>query len=1276
MMKFEFKMRFLRFLFINIFYFYYVRCDDYYNCKDPLFDTAIVTATSSLPQRHSKDARLEGEQSWTALHSDNNQYLIFDLDRMMMVTKIAIQGRPLHDDYVLEFAVSYGSNGFDYADYKTSSGDIKKFKGNHDGNSIVWNDFEIPIIARWIRINPLRWKNSISMRVELYGCNYFADHFYFGGSSLIKWKLEEYPIISTRDSIQFRLKTNTANGVILYSRGTQGDYIALQLRDNRLVLNIDLGSGLMISLSVGSLLDDNIWHDVLISRNFKEIFFSVDRVSITGVVKGEFSTLNLNNAIYIGGVPNKQEGLIVTQNFTGCIENMFFNSTNINQHIKEIYNSGSSWGMQTYEKVNVQDICPEQSVIPVTFVTENSYAKLTGYESFKTLNVSFSFRTYEESGLLVYHKFNNPGYVKLYLQEGKILVQLLSGDDNPVITLNNFDEKFNDGKWHNVVLSISTNTLILSVDQRPAVTNRLITILTGLYYFIGGGVYGERGFIGCMRLITISGNYKVPMDWKPDEEYCCKNQIVFDACQMIDRCNPNPCKHNGICRQSSNDFYCDCANTGYGGAMCHTPLFLLSCEAYKEVNNVGQRVDIKIDIDGSGPLEPFPVTCQYHSDGRIITEVHHKNEDPTKVDGFQEEGSFKQDIIYDASIDQIEALINRSSSCWQSIRYDCWQSRLFNSPSHEIDFRPFSWWVSRYNQKMDFWGGAMPGSRKCECGVMGQCIDPTKWCNCDAGREEWTFDGGDIKGKEYLPVKQLRFGDTGDPVDNKKGRYTLGPLMCEGDDLFKNVVTFRKTDSSLRLPPFDFGYDGDIYFEFKTTIENGILVNAKGPESDEIRIELREWNTIQFFYQAGNRPVLVLGRSSTSLANDNWHSVYIERNRKGARVVIDGNEKREVRESPGPVLALYTNELSIGGSVGAPNPNGFAGCLRAFMLNGHLVDLVSVTKRTSYGVSIGCVGKCASNPCLNNGTCIDRYSSFTCDCRWTSFKGPICADEIGVTLRDNSIIRYDFMGSWRSTIQENIRVGFTTTHAQGFLLGLFSNISGEYMTIMVSNSGHLRVVFDFGFERQELVFPQKHFGLGQYHDLRIRRKNSGQTLVMEVDNYEPREWNFNIKTSADAQFNNIQYLYIGKNETMSEGFIGCISRVEFDDIYPLKLLFQQDKPENVKSLGGLVTEDFCGVEPITHPPEPLETRPPLDIDQDKVNAAYHETDGAFVGGLLFFLFLLSIVIAILIGRYVSRHKGDYLTQEEQGCDLAEDPDTAVMHSKTGHAIRKKKEWFI
>lgn len=85
---------------------------------------------------------------------------------------------------------------------------------------------------------------------------------------------------------------------------------------------------------------------------------------------------------------------------------------------------------------------------------------------------------------------------------------------------------------------------------------------------------------------------------------------------------------------------------------------------------------------------------------------------------------------------------------------------------------------------------------------------------------------------------------------------------------------------------------------------------------------------------------------------------------------------------------------------------------------------------------------------------------------------------------------------------------------------------------------------------------------------RLSRENGGSTLVIKVDSYEPKKFNFNIKESADAQFNNIQYMYIGKNETMSEGFIGCVSRVEFDDIYPLKLLFQQKGPGNVKVLGG------------------------------------------------------------------------------------------------------------
>ncbi|EFN81641.1 Neurexin-4 [Harpegnathos saltator] len=1213
-----------------------------------------------------------GANAWTASSSDFGQYLIIDLGEVMNISAVATQGRSLKNEYIMEYCISYGTNGLDYVDFKEEDGYTKMFKGNVDGDNITLNRFKVPIIAQWIRINPTRWRDRISLRIEVYGCDYVSDVVAFNGSSLIRMDLLRDPIETDRHRLRFRFKTNNADGVLMYSRGTQGDYIALQLRDNRMLLNIDLGSGIMTSLSVGSLLDDNMWHDVSIDRNRKDILFSVDRVLINGRIKGEFHRLDLNRELYIGGVPNMQEGLMVNQNFTGCIENFYLNHTNIISELKEMEISDENL---RYYKIHTLYTCPEPPIIPVTFLTPGSYARLRGYDNVRTMNVSLAFRTYEERGIILYHQFASPGFVKLFLEEGKLKIEIKT-NDNPWTKLDNFYEKFNDGKWHQVILTIQQNSLILNVDGRPMKTKRLLSIATGRFYMIGGmiGEGSNYGFVGCMRMISVDGNYKLPTDWKEDE-YCCKNEMVFDTCRMVDRCNPNPCKHSGVCRQNSDEFFCDCANTGYTGAVCHTSLNPLSCEAYKNINAVNRRQDIKIDVDGSGPLKPFPVVCKFSADGNVETIVHHSNENETPVDGFEEPGSFIQDIKYDADMDQIEALLNRSTSCNQRISYRCKRSRLFNSPVSPGEyFRPNSWWVSRQNQKMDYWGGALPGSRKCDCGIEGSCTDHTKWCNCDANLDTWMEDSGDITEKEYLPVKQLRFGDTGTPIDDKEGAYTLGPLICEGDGLFKNVVTFRIVDATINLPTFDIGHSGDIYFEFKTTIEDAVMIHSRGP-TDYIKISINSGNQIHFQYVAGGGPLTVSVQTSYNLADNKWHSVSVERNRKEARIVLDGALKNEVREPPGPVRAIHlTSDLVVGATT--DYRDGYVGCIRSLLLNGQLQDLRSHARRGLYGVTEDCVGRCESSPCLNNGTCHERYDGYWCDCRWTAFKGPICADEIGVNMRPSSMIKYDFMGSWRSTIAEKIRVGFTTTNPKGFLLGLFSNISGEYMTIMVSNSGHLRVVFDFGFERQEVIFPYKHFGLGQYHDIRIGRKNSGSVLTMQVDNYEPREFHFNIKASADAQFNNIQYMYIGKNESMTEGFAGCISRVEFDDIYPLKLLFQENGPANVRSLGTALTEDFCGVEPITHPPDILETRPPPIVDENKLRAAYNETDTAILGSVLAVILIALVIMAILIGRYMSRHKGEYLTQEDKGAEIALDPDSAVVHSTTGHQVQKKKEWFI
>ena len=161
----------------------------------------------------------------------------------------------------------------------------------------------------------------------------------------------------------------------------------------------------------------------------------------------------------------------------------------------------------------------------------------------------------------------------MFLNEEKLKVEIQT-KNYPKAILDNFDDSFNDGKWHSVILTIGKNSLILNVDGRPMKTTRRLEMITGHTYFIGGRPGENNGFVGCMRVIQIDGNYKLPTDWK-EEEYCCKKDIIFDACQMVDRCNPNPCKHHGICNQTSKEFSCDCTDTGYSGAVCHTCAYSL-----------------------------------------------------------------------------------------------------------------------------------------------------------------------------------------------------------------------------------------------------------------------------------------------------------------------------------------------------------------------------------------------------------------------------------------------------------------------------------------------------------------------------------------------------------------------------------------------------------------------------------------------------------------------------------------------------------------------------
>ena len=206
----------------------------------------------------------------------------------------------------------------------------------------------------------------------------------------------------------------------------------------------------------------------------------------------------------------------------------------------------------------------------------------------------------------------------------------------------------------------------------------------------------------------------------------------------------------------------------------NSPVVATSCSVIKKyVTKVsGNYV---IDPDGEGGLAPFTVFCDMTDKSGVgVSVISHDSESRTHVDGCESAGCYSRDIHYTgASLSQLASLTRVSSQCEQFIKYECYDSGLwFNN------INPYGWWVSRDSAKITHWGGASPGSGKCACGMTNSCARSSDGCNCDKNDHVWREDSGLLTDKTKLPVKQLRFGDTG--ASHEQGYHTLGKLRCLG----------------------------------------------------------------------------------------------------------------------------------------------------------------------------------------------------------------------------------------------------------------------------------------------------------------------------------------------------------------------------------------------------------------------------------------------------------------------------------------------------------------
>uniref|UniRef100_A0A670JKB6 Contactin associated protein family member 4 n=1 Tax=Podarcis muralis TaxID=64176 RepID=A0A670JKB6_PODMU len=1270
-----------------------------YNCHDQLVSALPQSSFSSsteLSSSHSPGfARLnrrDGAGGWTPLISNKYQWLQIDLGERTEITAVATQGGYGSSDWVTSYLLMFSDSGRNWKQYRQEES-IWAFSGNTNADTVVTYNLQHSIKARFLRFVPLDWNRNgrIGMRIEVYGCAYRSDVADFDGKSFLLYRFNPKSTTALKDIISLQFKTIQRDGILLHREGQNGDHITLALVNGKLSLLINIGDAKIysadaqVNITLGSLLDDQHWHSVLIEHFNNQVNFTVDKHTHHFHAKGEFNYLDLDYELSFGGIPVPgKSGLLPWKNFHGCFENLYYNGVNIidlaKRHKPQINIMG-----------NISFACSEPPIIPVTFLNPNSYLSLPGTSGHDEISISFQFRTWNNEGLLLSSK--------LYQTSGGLLILYKPGKTQSDISAG---AELHNGQWHSVSLSAKRNRVSLVVDNESTSSSHAsipIQIFSGDTYYFGGCPSNANssecknpigGFLGCMKLISID-NKAVDLISVQQNSIGNFSDLQIDLCGIIDRCLPNYCEHGGECSQSWNSFYCSCADTGYMGATCHYSIYEQSCEAYKHRGNTSGFY--YIDSDGSGPLGPFLVYCNMTD--TTWTVIQHNNTELTRVKSANRENPHTVFFKYAANLEQLQATINHAEHCEQELAYHCKKSRL----SNKRDGIPFSWWVGKINETQTYWGGSRPDVQKCACGIQGSCIDSHHDCNCDADRNEWTNDTGLLSYKDHLPVTELFITDTNRP--NSEAAYKLGPLLCQGDREFWNAASFNTEASYLHFPTFHGELSADVSFFFKTTASSGVFLENLGIK-DFIRIELHSPTEVTFSFDVGNGPNEITVQSPASLNDNQWHYVKAERNIKEASLQVDQLPQRtHTASSDGHIRLQLNSQLFVGGT--ASRQKGFLGCIRSLQLNGGALDLEERAKVTP-GVKPGCPGHCSSygNLCHNGGKCKEKYNGFSCDCTFSAYTGPFCKKEISAYFGAGSSVVYNFQESYSlaknssshaasfhpdmTLNREAITFAFRTTRIPSLLLYV-SSFYKDYLSIILAKNGDLQIRYKLDSHQAPDIFSInfKSMADGQLHRVKINREE--EKLFVEIDHNERMKFFL----SSDTQFNAIKSLTLGKilensdvdPDTMkanSQGFLGCLSSVQFNHIAPLKaaLHHSSSAPVTVK---GHFTQSNCGTlagadstsSETTH--SFADHSGPIDEGEPLANAI--RSDSAIIGGVIaVVIFILLCIAAIAVRIY--KKKSVYKKKEVKGSEKEDSAETALKSelSMQNTVNESQKEYFF
>uniref|UniRef100_A0A3P9DCR2 Contactin-associated protein-like 4 n=1 Tax=Maylandia zebra TaxID=106582 RepID=A0A3P9DCR2_9CICH len=622
-----------------------------------------------------------GAGGWSPIISDRYQWLEVDLGERTKITAVATQGRYGSSDWLMSYLLMFSDTGHNWRQYRQED--------SIGVNSVVHYKLQQPAIARFIRLIPLDWNPNgrIGLRLETYGCPYTSDVVSFdGGSSGLLYWLTSGLKRTSRDVVTLKFKALRNSGTLLQAEGQEGLSLSLELERGKLLL-LTSSTEPQRLVSLGSLLDDQHWHHVAVERRGSHLNLTVDKHTERVQIPAEFSHWSIeqvfSNTERVKFIQSEvsQKPVTSKKNFNGCLENLLYNGHNLIELAKNKKQQVTISGNVTFS-------CAEPVSVAVTFTGPESFLQLPGttMSSSGGVSIGFQFRTWNKKGLLLSFELPQQGGVAwLYLSEARLQLQIHKSG-RALLELS-AGASLNDGQWHSVELNSRQGHLTITVDKEERDSSQAspsfpVTVESHLFF---GGCPVEDGsqkcrnlfsvFQGCMRLFTVD-NQNLDLIKVQEKQLGNYSNLQIDICGIIDRCSPSPCEHGGPCSQSWTVFHCNCSDSGYSGATCHT-VYEQSCEAYKHNGNTSGH--FYIDVDGSGPIKPQLVYCNMTEENTWMV-IQHNNTELTRLRPFTGVNQYSIHFDYSSEEEQLLAVIKQSEHCEQELSYHCKMSRLLNTP--------------------------------------------------------------------------------------------------------------------------------------------------------------------------------------------------------------------------------------------------------------------------------------------------------------------------------------------------------------------------------------------------------------------------------------------------------------------------------------------------------------------------------------------------------------------------------------------------------------------